>query len=99
MKTLKTVLSLFLIVIIALCSYAPVYAMPESNVNISKSVMSEKLINKLNSSTNTDIIEVIVWIKDIDYEDVELEVKEKTGLKKADIRDELGREKNKKLYF
>ena len=57
--------------------------------------MSTQLISKLNSANDSDIIEVVVWIKDIDDEKVESEIKEKTGLKEDDIKDELGPEKIK----
>lgn len=95
MKVLKITTSLFVVIAIILCSFAPVYAVPESDLNVNKSVMAERLISKLESASNTDVIEVVIWIKDINHEEVETEVAEKTGVKKVEINDALGMEKIK----
>lgn len=91
MRSLKATLSLIIVLAMAFCSCVPIYAVP-SGGTIEISVMSTELLNKLNSASDTDIIQAFVWINDVDDEAVEAEVKQKTGLETNDIKDELGRE-------
>lgn len=81
MKALKAGLSLILVLAMAFCFYAPIYAVPSSGI-IEISLMSTELLNKLDSVSDTDIIQAFVWINDVDNEAVEAEVKRKTGLEK-----------------
>ncbi len=93
MKALKRTAFLFLAMVITFCSSMPVYAASENYIRKAESVMSAQLIKTLNSVSSTDIIRVVVWIEDINHTLVEEEVKVKTGLKKSEIKDELGTEK------
>ena len=77
MKTLKISASLFMVIAIILCSFAPVYALSQSSSNASKTVLAERLISKLESANDSDVIEVVVWIKDVDDEAVEQRLKKK----------------------
>lgn len=52
--------------------------------------MSDELIDKLNSVDDTDIVDVIVWITDVDDDAVAAEVKQKTGLTENTVNDSLG---------
>lgn len=90
MKSLKAALSLIMVLAVSLCSYAPIYAVPVTDTIITVSVMSDELIDKLNSVNDTDIVDVIVWITDVDDDAVAAEVKQKTGLTENTVNDSLG---------
>lgn len=90
MKSLKAALSLIMVLAVSFCSYAPIYAVPVTDTIITVSVMSDELIDKLNSVDDTDIVDVIVWIADVDDDAVAAEVKQKTGLTENTVNDSLG---------
>ena len=91
MKRIKMLKTLALFVCLTLLfSSLPVSAyIFNEEIEVSSSVISSELLQHMATISNNDTIDVAVWQYDIDYALVEELTFEKTGLRKADITDEM----------
>lgn len=87
-KMLKT-LALFVCLTLLFSSLSVSAYMLNDEIEVSSSVISSELLQYMATISNNDTIDVAVWQHDLDYTLIEELTFEKTGLRKADITDDM----------
>ncbi len=80
MKKLLSVL-MSLVIMLSIVSFGSISAEEDNTYK-----MSEKLKEKISKMSDDEEVEVYLWLEDIDHDEVEREVKEKTGIGKEDMQ-------------